>query len=343
MDWHNRAFAALAFLLLGLPTTSTSAANIGPNTFQAGVNVLLYQYDCDNLEKLNSSLENLFDRLRTDHVNAVSLSFLIHTEGVASSTVFKGEKTPPDEGISLFIRKAKQRGFSVMVRPIIDEQSITAGGKSEWRGTIRPAHVAAWFESYTALLLEYTRVAQAAGADSLVVATELNSMEVYPTKWRAVIEQVRKEFAGALTYSSNQGISATMPWDALDFVGVDAFFKLDTPADATIEEMTDSWRRWVQVVKVPAAKIGKPLVFTEIGVTSQAGAHRESWLWDHKTGVDLEDQRRYYASACAVWRHRLSGMYWWAVTVSMPADPLSNTDFTPLGKPAEAEIASCYK
>ncbi|HWB33840.1 MAG TPA: hypothetical protein VG753_00750 [Candidatus Paceibacterota bacterium] len=338
MILHKMLLASVTVLLLSLTGVCADALP----TFQAGINVLLYRLDYATTNDLDSKLGSFLDRMQSDHINAISLSFLIYTEGVKSNRLLTGDKTPSDEDLELFIRRARERGLSVMLRPILDEQSLVAEEADEWRGSIEPSNVSAWFESYGDLLFHYADIAQVAGANSLDIATELNSMEQYPTRWRALVAMVRKRFSGMLTYSSNQGISVTMPWNVLDFVSVDAFFELDTGDTATTKDMAAAWKKWVGPIASRSKILGKPLMLTEIGSTSQVGAHRRSWVWDHKSAVDLEDQRRYYESACLAWKPNVSGIYWWVATLSMPADPTHDIDFTPFGKPAEKEISSCY-
>jgi len=78
--------------------------------------------------------------------------------------------------------------------------------------------------------------------------------------------------------------------------------------------------------------------------TSQKNAHKRTRVWDHKTKVDLEDQRRFYFASCTVWRNQLCGMYWWAVSANLwqITNPENDAGFSPLGKPAEAEIKKCF-
>lgn len=151
-------------------------------------------------------------------------------------------------------------------------------------------------------------------------------------------------FSGELTYSSNKGISDLIPWDALDFVSVDAFFSLEgTSADASTGDMIEGWKRWVTSVVARATDLEKPLVLTEIGTASQSGAHRRSWIWDHHSSVDLEDQRRFYESACIAWKPHTAGMYWWAADLWILDSPPIDGTFSPIRKPAEQEIRTCYQ
>ncbi len=338
--------ALLAFALMAVFSLPAKATSTGIQPFQAGMNIILRNSDFSDLSELDWKVDALLQRLTSININSLSLTWLIYTDGVRSNDLFVGDDTPSLEAITLFVSKAKAAGFTVMLRPLIDEQAITASGKDEWRGTIRPRNVEAWFESYGNLLVSYASLAKSLEADSIVIATELTSMERYPDNWRKLIGKIKEVYAGQLTYSSNQEVSLKIPWDALDFVSVDAFFRLSTPRNnASTEDMIVALERKVKAIAAAAIKIGLPLVFTEIGSTSQKNAHKKTWVWDHKTKVDLEDQRRFYFAACAVSKSRVSGMYWWAVSANIWQIPHPETDagFSPFGKPAEAEIKRCFE
>lgn len=313
--------------------------------FQSGVNVLLRPEHYASLEELSWKVDELLNRLQSLHVTAVSINWLIHMEGVQSSAVNSGIKTPETAAIMLLAQSAKARGLTVSLRPIIDEESIARDGKNEWRGTIRPRNVDEWFASYSAYILQYAALAEEYSLDFLVIGTELTSMEQYTERWVTLIREVRMVYGGALTYSSNQLISQTMPWHELDVISVDAFLELNAPEEASVAEIEEAWQRWKEPLLVTAATLNLPLIFTEIGVTSQVGAHRRSWIWDHNTAVSLEAQRRYYEASCRVWKSELAGMYWWMIDANiwMIENPALDASFSPLGKPAEMEIAHCFR
>ena len=67
--------------------------------------------------------------------------------------------------------------------------------------------------------------------------TEVASVHPHPTRtgsttgrdgqWRAVIAAVRAEFDGTLTYAGDWTDAIYVPWwDALDLIGVDAYYQL---------------------------------------------------------------------------------------------------------------------
>jgi hypothetical protein len=342
-------FAAIAECSVGsamAQAVKTVPNQYEPGGFESGMVVLVRKTDYANRDELSQKLNTLFDRLIDDHVNAVSIVWLIFTGKVDASAVWKDFDTPDDDDIAFILKTAKSRGFLTTARPIIDERSLMAAGAGDWRGTLRPADVNAWFKSYSALLSEYAELAQESGADVMIVGTELNSLEKYTAKWREVIGAVRQRFSGTLSYSSNQGISTSMPWDLLDYVGIDAFFELQTPpTNATAEDMaawSKTWVTWMDNwLKNHLPAFRDKVVLTEVGSQSQTNAHKKSWLWNHGGQVDLEDQRRFYQAICEAWKPRVNGIYWWVAELDLPPDPLLDGDFSPLGKPAEEEMRKC--
>ena len=117
-----------------------------------------------------------------------------------------------------------------------------------------------WFESYAAYVLPYARDAQAAGADMFCVGREMDSTVVKrEADWRALVSRIRAEFAGPLTYSANfdswQGIGF---WDALDFIGVSAYFPLSSRPDPTLADLEAGWDRALEPLEAASRRWGGP-------------------------------------------------------------------------------------
>jgi hypothetical protein len=310
----------------------TSAAD-----FHAGLSLLVYAR-----EPRLDAYELLLDQLVADDVNSVSIAFPVYTDGLRSNAVHAGQDTPTDAALAALARQAKARGFTVMLRPLLDESSLLPN----WRGEIQPASPSAWFASYGALLLSYARMAQQERVDSLGVGSELNSMEPNADAWRALIGQVRSVFAGQITYSVNWATSPanfrTGFWAQLDFLSVDAYFPLDrSPSVATVQQMTADWQRWLDLLKAVDRPYGKPIVFTEVGVAPKTGAHLKPWNRQAGTQLNVDEQRDYYQATCAATSTAINGLYWWAAGPALP-DNLSPDDYNPLSRPAEAAMRTCY-
>jgi hypothetical protein len=312
-----------------------SSRRASPADFQAGISILVY-----SREPAMTGYAQLLDRLAVDNVNSLSIAFPVYTDGIRSNSVHAGQDTPTDAALGALVSQAKARGFSIMLRPLLDEAVIPPPA---WRGQIEPTNVAAWFASYGAVIQSYARLSMQLGVDSLSIGSELNSMETSADSWRALIAQVRQVYSGQVTYSVNWGTTfRTGFWSQLDFLSVDAYFPLDrSPEHATAAQMAADWQRWVDVLKRADQPFGKPIVFTEAGVAPMSGAHLNPWNHLAGSGLDLEEQRAYYEATCGVGGQALGGLYWWFVGPSLPVN-LPSDDYNPLGRPAESAMQSCY-
>ena len=309
-----------------------------PQAFQAGVTVLVYGND----PAFDSKTRAVLDRLAGLRVNSVSLAFpVFQSNWTASDVHTDAGQTPSLDNIATFSREAHRRGFTVMLRPLLDEQSLQPDGK--WRGTISPTNPAAWFASYGAVMSSYARFAQANGVEVVDVATELVSLQGDTGRWTNLITTLRRLYRGQLTYSANWSQPSPGFGRALDFLGVDAFFPLGAPVNASTDQLVRAWSAWLPQLDQLGRTIGRPVLITELGTTSEKGSYQQPWVWSHGTGVSLEAQSRYYAAACQALKSRVTGMYWWDFGLDPLASPGSDIGFVPEGKPAELQIAACFR
>jgi hypothetical protein len=280
----------------------------------------------------------LLDQLVEDRVNTVSLVFPIYTDNATATSVWTGPDTPSTTAISYFVEQVHGRGIAVMLRPLIDESTIALPG---WRGTIAPTSVPAWFSSYQSLITTYGQLAQTLRVEMYDVGTELNSMEAYANNWRELFAAVKAVYHGLVTYSSNWGGFKTTFWSSLDFVSFDAYWPLAV-TNPTVSNLAAAWKPALDKVRAAATPFGKPVVFTELGVEARADAYRRPYARNPAAPLDLSQQATYYAAACQATQGVVRGLYWWTVYVNPPADPMHDPSFSPLGKPAEAVMRSCY-
>ncbi|HEX6208500.1 MAG TPA: hypothetical protein VF058_09115 [Actinomycetota bacterium] len=311
--------------------------------FQAGVAVLAYGDEEPDAFREKSAAA--LDRLAELHVNSVSFVFpVVQGDWRATEIGPDPERTPSDEAIRAFIEEAERRGFTVLLRPVLDEESLTPDGK--WRGSIEPSDLDAWFASYGRLMKRYAQLSAEAGADILAVGTELTSLQDEAERWRRLIREVRRVFDGQITYATN--------WDAigpayaptfvgaLDFLSVDAFFPLEVGEAAAAGEMARGWRPWLRELRRMGPAL-RNVVFTEVGVRAQRGAHLKPYVWEHGGETDPETQRRYYAATCRAVGEEIGGLYWWVVDIHHAVEAEAVEDFSPMGKPAEEEMARCFR
>ena len=245
--------------------------------------------------------------------------------------------TPADAGVLHAMRAAKARGFRVVMKPHVD---VLDGS---WRGDIEPTDVPGWFASYRVFMEHYADMAQRAHADILVVGTEYESMTRYSLAWRELIADLRARFSGELTYAANR-LQEAEPidfWNALDFVGVDAYMPLAAhDPNPSVAALVHAWyhRGYVHRLQALARRWRRPILFTEIGYYPRDGTaiepNKVRWDWP----LDARPQARAYEAFYEVFSAKpwVAGVYWWDWPANPPAG--SSGDYTPRGEPAQRVI-----
>lgn len=238
------------------------------------------------------------------------------------------------------IAKARALGLHVTLFPIV---RLIEAQRHEWRGRIEPSDEDAWWASYEAFVLETARIARAAGADRFSVGSELLSRERARGRWLRIIDLVRLSAPELeLMYSANwDHYEYVSFWDAVDVVGLTAYWELTRELDADEAALRAGWRGWKEPLERWARAIGRRVVFTEIGYPSLDGG--AVWPWDEtrKAAVDQEEQRRAYQAFVDVWRDAeiLQGVYFWNwFGFGGPED----SGYSPRKKPAARVVEAWY-
>ena len=307
-------------------------AKYSSDKFQAGMNILIYGHP-DMMEA-----RNVFDRISSLGVNSIAINFPFYQSSWQASEVSTSpENTPTISELEEIIEIAHNSGLSVMIRPIMDEQAFLSSNR--WRGQIQPKDPDSWFDSYQSLLLSYASLAEASDVKSLNIGTELNSMQnKYQVRWVELIENIRGVYKGELLYSFNYDTVSEIPSiefvKMLDHVGIDAYFSLDLPDNATVEMLQDEWDK--QMDQLEETLWQQSIIVTEAGILPIAGAYRTPYAWDFPNGIyDPQAQVNYYEATYNTWKPHVNGIYWWAVVLGQ--DP-AEIGFSPLGLPTEEVI-----
>ncbi|MGD1054037.1 MAG: hypothetical protein ABR950_09450, partial [Candidatus Dormibacteria bacterium] len=118
------------------PTPTPPSSPVALPSYQAGVNLLFYANS-----GYPTGLSAMLTKLRHDGVNSVSVTFPFYQASLTSDQVASGSGTPPDSQLEGLLETLEGDGFSVMLRPLMDETDLAPG----WRGAIEPRSVSAWF------------------------------------------------------------------------------------------------------------------------------------------------------------------------------------------------------
>jgi len=194
----------------------------------------------------------------------------------------------PPTWLSRPIAEAHARGLRVLIKPHL----AYWGSAFSWRGDVHfdgPQERARFFSEYQAWVTVLAFASR--DADAFVVATELDRTVMYDSEWRAVIASVRGVFAGHLTYAANWDSYQRVPfWDALDVVGVQAYFPLLRPGQRlTAQALDTSWSAIMADIAAFSAKVERPVVFTELGYPRASNAAVQPWrAVDHANQEDAQ-------------------------------------------------------
>jgi hypothetical protein len=305
-------------------------------------------YWADNPEDseavVRAKARRIVDYVLTLDGNSISVSFPFFTGGPRASTVYAGRSTPTPRRVGIVLDELHRSGVRTTLRPLLDERSLMAMDRHDWRGNIEPASRDRWFASYQELIAPYVRAAHDNHAATFIVATELNSLEG-DRRWGALISQVRRVFGGEIGYAANWDSYISRPIDMrVDRLSVNAYFPLDVGDDASVGTLVRGWDQWLDR-RTRGALPG--LVFSEVGAQAESGGYRHPGIWGTAgRPINLAVQQRWFTAACHVARQRaMVGLYWWKLDFHVnPArvDPERDTHDSFVGRPAEDAIHSCF-
>ena len=291
--------------------------------------------------------EKFVDEIAATGANTVNLVVAAYQENCDSTSIFvDARRTPPDERIVRLVAHARQAGLRVMLMPIVLLENPRAG---EWRGKISPTNWDDWWEDYIDYALHYARVAQAAGVDVFAVGSELVSTEKdHAPRWRALIRRVRGLYKGHLSYSANWDHYRPITWwDAVDIVGMTTYYDLTEGKKPTVQRLLASWRPIRQEILAWQKRIGRPILFTEVGWPNQTTC--AEYPWDYTRSPDKPDptaQANCFDAFFQTWidEPAAAGFLVWEWR-NHPRDPIGpeDTGYSPCGKPAMEVIKRHYQ
>lgn len=202
-----------------------------------------------------------------------------------------------------------------------------------------------WFQDYRRYILHHAVLAQWSGSELFSIGVELGQTVHRETQWRRLIEDVRRVYRGHVTYAGNWWADYDQVpfWDALDVIGVDAYFPLSNDPEASPQTLREGARQAADNLRRFADSHARPMLFTETGFAARRGA----WVQPHEEGGELseEDQRQAYEAWLDVlgkpsW---LRGIYVWKAFSHARAEGGDRPDFRFLGRPAEAEVQRYFE
>lgn len=253
--------------------------------------------------------------------------------------------TENDESVVNAIYSAKELGMVTILKP-----HIWFGG-GRWPGDLEMQNEADWqafFQYYYEWIRHYALMAEIHQVDMLIVGTEFAKATLArEDDWRSLIRKIRKLYSGKITYASNWGdeFENIGFWDELDYIGLDCYYPLSKQENASEKELNANFRDILRRVEKVQKKYDKPLLFTEIGFRSVPAPWRQPHAHPEEgAGYHGEHQRLCYE----VVLRNLAGKDWcqgvmfWKWPSYLESRGAENTDYLPVGKPAEAVVMDWF-
>jgi hypothetical protein len=250
--------------------------------------------------------------------------------------------------VTRMVRQAHERGLKVLLIPHLWVE--TEG----WRGEIDPGSDVGWAAyqaSYRAFVLSWAKLAGEISVDAFSIGVECKSWSGrFAGVWRALIDDVRAVFPGLLTYSANwDEADDVVFWEALDLIGVNAFYPLADHEGALYAEYLEGARRAKASLAALSSSLDMPAVFVEVGYTTRKDAAVKPWLWpDDMTDVviDEDEQARALSAVLEMFLPEpwFAGFFVWRYYASL--DDVSQEQiwgFSPHGKLAEPVLGHIFQ
>jgi hypothetical protein len=226
-------------------------------------------------------------------------------------------KTESIDGLVNVIRKSKQLGLKVMLKPHIDLSREPLYNVT-WRGNIGETFTteeewSAWFNSYEKFILKYAILAEKLNVEMFSASCELIAISKNTKHWRELIPKIRKVYNGILTDSANhdgEEYDKTW-WDQMDYIGVDAYYLpiKNNDLEFSKENFEEILQNAVMKLKALSKKFNKDVIITEVGFCSGNCKREEK--------IKLKDQylqAYFYERFMEVFSKEdfIKGFFWWA-------------------------------
>jgi hypothetical protein len=328
--------------------------------FQRGVNHAHIHRRGHGYGSAKSAAE--LDSLKDIGINWIAIMPYGYQEGATGDKVFgyptnegrtefftHTDPTLTDEDVVAEVASAHARGFGVTIKPQIWSYDFWRGG--EWHGTIRqnsPEAHARWWETYKDFALHYAHIAEESHAEQYCIGTELVRMTTeHSDEWRLLIGEIRKVFHGQLMYAAHwdSEFEKITFWDALDYIGISAYFPLDAPDSASVETLVDAWKSPRQRIQAVVRRFRRPVLFMEAGYRSMVGTFRKPWEEKGRLPDDDAQARAYEALFRAFANARWWKGVYFCKTFTDPAlsyERDDGTSFSFRGKPAQAVVEKWF-
>ncbi|MDH3650269.1 MAG: hypothetical protein OEQ53_11335 [Saprospiraceae bacterium] len=269
---------------------------------------------------------------------------------------FRNRRRGSVERIDSTYRRLAAEALRLGLQTIIKPHVWMQADQGFWRSDIdfkSQAEFDVWASQYMDFILHFAKISEEIQAPYFCIGAELSELSKgYPDYWKMLIKEVRKVYGGKLFYAANwhDEYEHIQFWDELDLIGVQAYFPICPEPNPTVDNLKAGWRPHLTQIKRFSRRIGKPILFSEIGYKSTDDAADTPWEWvDGAHGLtkrlSTETQANCYQAFFEMfWQESwFNGALIWQWRAHHDrAGGDSNIDFTPQNKPAQNVMAKWF-
>ncbi len=273
------------------------------------------------------------DLLDGHNVTWLALSFAALQQTAQSTEIDFESATVSDDEVRWAIRSAKDRGYKVVLKPVVNCADGT------WRAFIgffdqdtpgEPSW-AEWFAAYTRFILHYARIAEEEGCEMLCIGCEMVQSDKRADQWRALVAEVRAVYTGLVTYNCDKYQEDRVQWwDAVDVISSSGYYPLGT------------WNDHLDRIGRVVEREQLPFFFMEAGCPSRTGSAARPNDWALPGSPSEAEQVRWYEDmfrACASRPWVRGFMLWdWPATLYAASDAAGNDDYCMYAKNAAGTV-----
>ena len=248
------------------------------------------------------------------------------------------------EGIEATSKLFKSTKIKIMLKPQI---WIPKGG---FTGYIKMKSENDWKvleDNYEKFILFYAKIAQGNKCEMFCIGTEMNSFVITrPIFWNNLISKIKKVYTGKITYAENWDTYKNVPFiSKLDYIGIDAYFPLDTTKTPTIKAIETAWQPLKKEMQQLAKKYKKKILFTEYGYQSKDYTTLEPWDHSKCRTVNLKGQENALTAIFnQFWKADwfAGGFLWKWYDNNNEAGGNTDSDYAVQNKPSEKIVKKQY-
>jgi len=311
--------------------------------------LLFEEYSFDGYA--SNEADQVFEEIAGTGVGWASIVVAYMADNINSTSVYRSSRngiTPSDDSLIHAIEVAHSQGLKVMLYPHLQLEDESRYWFGEIGKNFGAAQWDEWFASYTQFIAHYAELAAEHGVEQLSIGMELTYAEKQEAHWRELISVIRQRYNGTLVYAENYSTETNSSntsnvrwWDALDYIGIDAYYDLipEDNTNPTLEDMLQAWEPILARLESYSREWNKPILIPELGYRSSKGSVHHPWDDPVGNTVDLQEQANAYQAFYQSFVNKpwFAGVFWWSHTKSEP-DSIENTSYSPIGKPAEEII-----